>query len=249
MMKLLRIITKAVKDPKKAFRKAGRILFKRPVAGYCSVCGEQGILYKYGHPRISYFCKYCGAVARNRHMAIILCRVLDLGEPFSLRQLTATRPDLKVYQAQARGPIHDALASLPGYVCSEFRPDTPPGAISASGARHEDLQQLSFPADHFDVVITEDVMEHIRDTDAAWREILRVLKPGGYHVFTIPYDPARKTERRIRIEGGEDIAVLPKVYHDDGMRDSLVYTDFGSDLLEHLNQLGLISQLHGIEGL
>lgn len=226
-----------------------RMVFKKPVPGYCSVCGENGILYKAGHPRISYFCRGCGAVARNRHLATILGRIMGSGEPYSLPGLVASRPDLKVYQAQARGPIHQALWGLSGYVCSEYLPDTLPGSVSKSGIRCEDLQQLTFPVDSFDVVITEDVLEHIRDPDAAWREIHRVLKPGGYHVFTIPYDPGRRTARRVIIEGERDIFVMPKVYHGDAIRDGLVYTDFGYDLLDHLERIGLPTQCYGADGL
>jgi hypothetical protein len=57
------------------------------------------------------------------------------------------------------------------------------------------------------------------------------------------------TRRRVTSEGDADVFVLPKVYHGDGIRDGLVYTDFGSDLLDHLHSLGLSTELHDSTGL
>jgi len=40
-------------------------------------------------------------------------------------------------------------------------------------------ESLAFSADSFDVVIIADVIEHVRDINAALTEIARVLRPGG----------------------------------------------------------------------
>jgi ubiquinone/menaquinone biosynthesis C-methylase UbiE len=47
-------------------------------------------------------------------------------------------------------------------------------------------ESMPFPADHFDVVIINEVLEHIPDQDAALREIHRVLKPGGRFILFCP---------------------------------------------------------------
>ena len=68
---------------------------------------------------------------------------------------------------------------------------------------HMDVTDLLFKDAVFDLVMFNHVLEHIHDDQAALREILRVLKPGGWMMLTVPlnkrsqsteYCPA--TERR-----------------------------------------------------
>ena len=47
-------------------------------------------------------------------------------------------------------------------------------------------ESMPFPAEHFDVAIVNEVLEHIPDQDAALREIRRVLKPGGKFLLFCP---------------------------------------------------------------
>ena len=247
---MFRRTIKAMRNPKWALFKVAKMIFKRPIPGYCAVCGNKTTLNKAGSlPTETYKCKICGAFSRVRHQAIILCRLLEIPEPYSLGKVVQSCPELKIYEAQAKGAIHDTLKPLSGYECSEFLNDVPPGSRSRMGIRCEDLQSLSFADNTFDFVITQAVFEHIRDPEAAWREVHRVLKPGGHHVFTIPYSPDQKTQRRVIPDGDQDIFVLPKIYHGDGIRDGLVYTDFGYDLPDRLNRVGLLTRVYGSDGL
>jgi SAM-dependent methyltransferase len=50
-------------------------------------------------------------------------------------------------------------------------------------ARIADAEALPFPDDSFDLVLGHAVLHHLPDLDQAWREILRVLRPGGIAVF------------------------------------------------------------------
>jgi ubiquinone/menaquinone biosynthesis C-methylase UbiE len=49
--------------------------------------------------------------------------------------------------------------------------------------RVADAEELPYPDDTFDLVIGHAVLHHIPDVGLAFREILRVLKPGGRFVF------------------------------------------------------------------
>ena len=49
-----------------------------------------------------------------------------------------------------------------------------------------DATKLPFPDDHFDKIIASEVLEHVPDDIAAYRELARVLKPGGTMAVTIP---------------------------------------------------------------
>ncbi|MFC1619799.1 class I SAM-dependent methyltransferase [Candidatus Neomarinimicrobiota bacterium] len=241
----IRQVIKAIRHPRWAIAKLAGIIRRKSVPGYCAVCGRTTVLYFAGsNPRETYTCSHCGAWARNRHLAIVLCRQFGLPEPYSLVALLRAHPGLAIYEAQAQGGIHRILKESPGYVASEYLPDVRPGEYSRQGVRCENLEQLSFADHSFDVVITQDVFEHIREPDAAWAEVHRILKPSGYHIFTIPFFPDGMTQRRVQLAGDEDIFVLPQVYHGDGIRDGLVYTDFGPDLLDQLSSMGLPTELH-----
>jgi SAM-dependent methyltransferase len=69
-----------------------------------------------------------------------------------------------------------------GYTASQFFADATPGEMR-HGVRSENLESLSLPTASCDLIVTQDVLEHIFDVDAAVREIARVLRPGGAHVL------------------------------------------------------------------
>jgi SAM-dependent methyltransferase len=79
-----------------------------------------------------------------------------------------------------------------------------------------DILHMPFPADTFDAVICNHVMEHVADDGVAMAEVHRVLKPGGWALLQVPIalalapgetieDPSATTEAdRIRVFGQED---------------------------------------------
>ena len=245
--KMLELITKAIKNPRRAAEKTWNILRRTQYQGQCSICGIETIMYKYGKSLTeTNKCKKCGAIARNRHLAIVLCKVFGVEKPFSMKKFVENSKDLAVYEAQGKGPLNFHLKKLQGYACSEYDPDVQPGSDIQEGIRCEDLQNLTFEDETFDLVITQTVFEHILEPDKAWKEIARVLKPSGYHIFSIPFQNSPITERRVKIDDGEEIFIMPKVYHNDGVRNSLVYTDYGLDLLDHLKDFGFSTELHSL---
>ncbi|MBS1558661.1 MAG: class I SAM-dependent methyltransferase [Bacteroidetes bacterium] len=50
-----------------------------------------------------------------------------------------------------------------------------------------DIHQIPFEQNHFDVVLCNHVLEHVRDDIQAMREIHRVLKPGGWAILQVPF--------------------------------------------------------------
>ena len=47
-------------------------------------------------------------------------------------------------------------------------------------------EHLPYPSDCFDMVLSHEVLEHVKDDGAAVAEIVRVLKPGGYAAIFVP---------------------------------------------------------------
>ncbi len=211
--------------------------------GICSVCGKQAVFssIKPGYSLRETRCSVCGAPRRTRDVARILARLAAGPDarllPHALQSLARAR----IFEAQAKGPLHDQLAALPGYVCSEYIPETvAPGGVAPDGVRCEDLEHLTFADGAFDYVITQDVLEHVADPWRAFDEIWRVLAPGGRHVFTVPVHEGHATTPRVRFDASGRHDLLPPVHHGDPIRQggSLVITDFGNDLRALLTDRG-----------
>ena len=103
------------------------------------------------------------------------------------------------------------------------------------GYKCEDLTRQTFPGESFDIVITQDVMEHVLDPDLAFREIARTLRPGGAHVFTTPiYQDLAYSIPRARLAAGVIEYLEEPEYHGNPIdaAGSLVTMHYGLDLPE-----------------
>jgi len=151
-----------------------------------------------------------------------------------------------VYELTAASPIYRCFRTHRGYQSGAYMSDRPFGIEIRPRVWNQDVQRLTFPDTSFDVVISSETMEHVRKPWIGFAEIHRVLKPGGVHCFTIPYRKDRLTRSRVDTSGAEDVYVLPKAYHQDPFcpADSLVYSEFGSDLVELLQPLGFETMEH-----
>lgn len=106
----------------------------------------------------------------------------------------------------------------------------------------EDLQALSFPTGVFDLVISNEVFEHLPDLDRALREIARVLNSSGALIATFPF--LFKRERGIvkaRLAGDRLEHLTEPEYHGNPLRPeegSLVFELPGWDILERARAAG-----------
>jgi SAM-dependent methyltransferase len=136
-------------------------------------------------------------------------------------------------------PCHDFIRRYSRhYSFSHFFEEVPLGT-EHNGARCEDLEQLTFPDNTFDLFITQDVLEHVFQPDLAVREIMRVVKPGGAHVFTAPkHKGLRKTRQRARLDSGTIVHLVEAQYHGNPIGDgrALVTWDYGDDFELYLWQ-------------
>jgi SAM-dependent methyltransferase len=230
------------------------------IAGRCNICGER-TRFSYSDPalfRESLLCGSCRATSRYRSIArglLIAFERLAGVQAGSLAGLPRRAPrSLAVYDTQvpfdngaSAYPIPRRLEALPwvDLHLSTWRPSEPEGASLAPRTTNQNLERLTFPDASFDVVVTSDVMEHVRLDDLAHREIRRVLRPGGFYVFTVPHFRDRETVVRVHIadpaDPSRDEDLLPREYHGDANSEegrALAYRGYGTDLDETLARLG-----------
>jgi SAM-dependent methyltransferase len=218
-------------------------------AGRCGVCGHTGEYVRTEAPtRENHECQACRASLRYRLQASAITAAYGCPDlPLAKLLEQASFRDLVIYEPGIIGPFRSLLRGLPDYFSSYYWPDVPPGE-DREGVRCEDLRSLTFSDDSLDLVISSDIFEHVRGPMPAFAEILRVLRPGGYHIFTVPllWPLPGATQARVDYSGPEDKFLVPPEYHGSPLdpKGSLVYTDFGMDLPEELRELGFETVTH-----
>lgn len=198
-------------------------------------------------------CRGCGAKMRDRTLAMgLLEEVAARGvEAETVAELAGRLPEgIRILETDAHSRISALLCDEPGFVRSVYLPELPNGAaLDDERMRNVDLQDMPFPDDHFDVVITTEVMEHVRYVDRAHRELCRVLRPNGVYVFTVPYDPALEhTWQLVDPETDEDLIDVPHIHGDPELRQEGIraYRVFGRDLVEDLRRCGLAAEFRDV---
>lgn len=91
-----------------------------------------------------------------------------------------------------------------------------------------DLQAIDRPDRDFDLIVTPHVLEHVPDTDAALREIHRVLRPGGRMYLQVP------------VLQGRTAPPSEPEFHGD---HTPVFWRFGFDLTARLRDAGFTTTL------
>lgn len=223
-----------------AFRYLRPRTFREGRSGRCPVCGKATFFVLTGSPdtvRNHALCVRCGSCSRNRHVSLGILDALSHRGVRSLADLRG-RPEIAVLHTATTGALAKALLGVPGVVFSEYLDGVPPGTVK-DGILCQDLQALAFPDARFDLVVSEDVLEHVPDYRAALREIRRVLKPGGAHVFTIPFHFDRRTRDLFSLVDGKPVLHEPIEYHGDPVRGMIpTFTHFGYDLFDQLEEEG-----------
>jgi len=172
--------------------------------------------------RENYFCLWCGRNYRMRGLA-------SVAKPW----LSGAR----VYEPASFGVFASpARRSIMSYQTSEYLP-LEVRSLANANLRHEDIQALTLADASVDLVLTSEVFEHVADPWAGFREVRRVLRSDGRHIFTVPDVPSSSTTIRDPDR---------PVYHVDPLRSkgALVITDFGNDLPDLLRPLGFETTVH-----
>jgi SAM-dependent methyltransferase len=229
---------------------------------HCPVCGEETTpLYDFpdlrlrrehriGVLRETLQCRRC--LASMRHRSLVLALLDELGRrwgarPRSVAEVAATGlRGLAVLDSDDFSATSRRLREIPGYVRCSYVPGAPWGAPLPGGALNVDLQRMPFPDARFDVVLSSDVMEHVRDARAAHAEIRRVLRPGGAYVFNVPFEESSAENIRLVDTSTEvDRHLVPPQLHGDPLSGGvLAYRVFGREILSELRELGFRVEFH-----
>ena len=213
----------------------------------CPICGWRGEFDRSkGLRRDGVGCRGCRATLRYRNQAASILTQLGKGRYATIRDLvrdTGISEHAFVMEAALRGPFIKFFSTLKNYYRTYLWADIAPGGYRDE-VRCEDITSLTFEDGTFDLVVTSDVMEHVIDYEAAFRDIYRILKPGGAHVCSIPVDwpmPAN-TVRRAELRDGKIVHHHEQRFHvaGDGT-PSLVCTDFGFDIIGTLQSIGFLA--------
>ena len=191
--------------------------------GWCPICEKRTLFYREGQwLRDQYRCIRCRSIPRWR--ALI----------FVLESYFSKWRELRIHESSPGGASSNKLArECHHYIRTYCFDHTEPGKLYKSH-RCENLEQLTFPDESFDIVVTQDVMEHVLDPKRAFSEIFRTLKPQGVHVFSIPWYYWKDTVVRA-VPNGDKIDYLhDPVYHKNPIdqKGSLVVTEWGWDLCD-----------------
>jgi SAM-dependent methyltransferase len=146
--------------------------------------------------------------------------------------------DLAIHESSPHGISSAKIASESrNYLGTSWYPEIPPGE-TLRDYRCENLEHQTFPDNSFDLVITQDVLEHVLDPAAALAEIARTLRPCGAHLFTTPWFFWKPTFTRAIKEGNEVRHLAEPDYHvhPTDPKGSLVVTEWGEDFCDFVER-------------
>lgn len=160
---------------------------------------------------------------------------------WSARRLYPDLQPLHILHLNQINGLTPPLSIATQLVETTYIPSSPLGA-NVGGLSNQDLTRLTFDDDLFDLVIHAETLEHLHNYEQALNEGRRVLKVGGYQVYSIPLLHGRATRRRITLdENGHTIDLLPPSYHGLSGEYSVVW-EFGGDFIERRQDR--IHQIH-----
>lgn len=211
---------------------------KREVEGYCAACRRvkifkvNGGVY-FGHLpnlREGLVCE-CGLSNRNR--LVYSAVSLETENSFDVQMAILERTSLLYQRLQE---IYPAIIGSE-YLGKDI-PSGSLGSVNGMPVRHESITELSFPSSSLDVIVHNDVLEHVFDYRKALAELRRVLKKGGKLLFTCPFFFMLEREfqkARILADGSIEYLTEPE-YHGDPInpQGALTFYHYGWGLVDDL---------------
>jgi SAM-dependent methyltransferase len=192
----------------------------------CNICGGKNRLEGYQFNRERAFCETCGANARFRGIIHALANLLEEDESTPLKEWPIRKNIFGIGMSDWSG-YANLLAKKFSYENTFY--DQEPK-----------LDILNLTETHlgkYDFVISTEVLEHILPpVQNAFDNLFRLLKPGGYLVFSVPYTCTAQT-----------------VEHYLGLRDYEILNFRGEKIMVNRDETGRLQVydnlvFHGGEG-
>lgn len=204
-MNRLRILKTKLKDIR-SFGKTKLLKFVLPDAfyfsqkGYCPCC-EQEVLFQSFNSwlRDHFICNNCNSIPRERALMV------------TIEKYFPNWKNLDIHESSpgGRGASLTLKNNAKNYIPSQYYPNKPLGSI-VNGCTNQDLENQTFSDESFDLVISQDVMEHVYNPEKAFSEIARTLKKGGAHIFTVPLVNKHKKTEIWAVKGADGSPVFLK---------------------------------------
>lgn len=196
--------------------------------GECPICRQHvTFVSQYDAFRDHLICPTCPGTSIPRERAIAA-------------MLNAKRPSWRSLAIHECSPVNRGISTVLSRECRDYTPthffrNEDPGKLVGS-FRNENLEAQTFDDETFDIVLSQDVMEHVNRPELVVREVKRTLKPGGVYLFTTPtFKGKSETERRAEyLDNGEVQFFAEPDYHGNPIdaEGSLVTFHYGYDLPE-----------------
>ena len=203
-----------------------KIYLKRD--GWCPICEKEvSFVSQHDWLRDHYFCEGCGSIPRER----AIMHVIQTYYP--------NWKNLHIHESSPgnRGASVKMREQCKKYIATQYDLEVEFGKTHpTNGYRSEDLEKQTFADNLFDLVVTQDVMEHVFNPENVFREIHRTLKNGGAHIFTTPIirkeSPSQCRAKQMR--DGSIRHIHPPEYHGNPIsnKGTLVTWHWGSDIKE-----------------
>jgi SAM-dependent methyltransferase len=194
--------------------------------GFCPICNHTVTFRaEAAWLRDNLFCLSCERGSIPRERALML----------TIESLAPQWRTLRIHESSPseRGVSLRLRRECPAYIATQFFPNITLGAQHA-GVRCEDLEHQTFADESFDLVITQDVMEHVFEPALVYREIWRTLRPRGLYLHTTPIYKQRVSSMRraAKLADGSIRYLARREYHGNPIDDqgSLVTWHYGYDL-------------------
>jgi SAM-dependent methyltransferase len=189
--------------------------------------GRESPLFKQEHvigggPFDNAECPYCGSFERERHVYLYLREMTDVfTRPVRLLHFA---PERRLQRVLA---IHPSVDYVSADLCSPL------------ADLHIDITDTRLPADSFDVIVCNHVLEHIPDDRKAMRELFRILRPGGWALLQVPIAASRETtlEDATVSEPADRLRLYGQMDH---------VRIYGKDYSKRLQEAGFDVRLHSI---
>ena len=206
------------------------------IPGFCACCEKEvdfQLDFKYSNGFMPNYRErlLCPSCKLNNRQRLIVAKTKQLG-----------KKDSQLFMYECITPIYKQISALfDNVIGSEYISNAVVSGTIVNGTMHQDAENLSFHDSQFDLLISNDVFEHVFDLKKAFSEAFRTLRPKGTLLFTIPfYHSELVSDKRAVLNDMEVTFLKTPQYHGNPMssQGSLVVHDFGWDIIDSLLDAG-----------